>query len=404
MLLLTISVSAQVKKIAILETVDKEGNISYSHKLMLRSNLVKAITNTPGYEAYDRTDIDAIMGEQDFQRTGMVSEDQIRRLGLMTGASYILVAEAAEVDESNLFITAKILNVETAKTEMTDNILMASTPADIQYGCECLSYNLLGVRVNSPSSDLSRVRVNSSSSGVSTPKKSLLGKMFGKRDKKPSDVSQEHEEGVQNSIYNNSVMAYQNNAQYVPQQSMSAQLVRGNASVSNFSVGDMLWFDDGSSGLIFYVSGGIGLAVSLDEAEAKWEDNKLKNCHNIPNIPDVEKCQLGYVPNQGERYTDEIIHYLGAAQAPAAYWCAGHGNGWHLPTVAELTILMNAIKYSDLNKSLLMNGGVALSSGYYWACDEHDKKEAFNVSTKGWTPTEEKTEINKVRAVKAFKL
>ena len=64
--------SAQVKRVAILETVDKEGTITYANKLILRSNLSKAITNTPGYEAYDRTDIDAIMGEQDFQRTGMV--------------------------------------------------------------------------------------------------------------------------------------------------------------------------------------------------------------------------------------------------------------------------------------------------------------------------------------------
>ena len=66
--------AAQVKKVAILETVDKEGTISYPIKLMLRANLSKAITNTNGYEAYDRTDMDAIMNEQDFQRT-----EQMRR-------------------------------------------------------------------------------------------------------------------------------------------------------------------------------------------------------------------------------------------------------------------------------------------------------------------------------------
>ena len=35
---------AQLQKVAILEAVDKEGNIPYAHKLMLRSNLAKAIT------------------------------------------------------------------------------------------------------------------------------------------------------------------------------------------------------------------------------------------------------------------------------------------------------------------------------------------------------------------------
>lgn len=59
--MLPLLVAAQVQKVAILEPVDKEGNISYGIKLMLRSNLSKAVANTPGYEVYDRSDIDAVM-------------------------------------------------------------------------------------------------------------------------------------------------------------------------------------------------------------------------------------------------------------------------------------------------------------------------------------------------------
>ena len=145
--LLPLWASAQVKKVAILETVDREGNVAYAHKLMLRSSMAKAITNAPGYEAYDRTDMDAIMEEQSFQRTGMVSEDQIRRLGEMTGAAYILVAEAAIADEKSMFITAKILNVETAKTEMTENVLMGNSASEIQDGCVALANALLQVDI-----------------------------------------------------------------------------------------------------------------------------------------------------------------------------------------------------------------------------------------------------------------
>lgn len=134
--------SAQVKRVAILETVDKEGKITYANKLILRSNLSKAITNTAGYEAYDRTDIDAIMGEQDFQRTGMVSNDQIKKLGEMTGANYILVAEAVVIDASNMFITAKLLDVETARTILTDNVMMGTSPEKIQQGCIALANKL----------------------------------------------------------------------------------------------------------------------------------------------------------------------------------------------------------------------------------------------------------------------
>ena len=134
--------SAQVKRVAILETVDRENKVSYANKLILRANLSKAITQTSGYEAYDRTDVDAIMSEQNFQRTGMVSNDQIKRLGEMTGANYILVAEAVVVDSKNMFITAKLLDVETARTIMTDNVMMGTSADAIQEGCMVLAKKL----------------------------------------------------------------------------------------------------------------------------------------------------------------------------------------------------------------------------------------------------------------------
>ena len=83
-LLATLSImgyAQDTKKVAILEVVDKEGKLSYSQKLMRRSNLARAITNTSGYEAYDRSDIDEIFKEHSCQRTGNVSAKQIKKLG-----------------------------------------------------------------------------------------------------------------------------------------------------------------------------------------------------------------------------------------------------------------------------------------------------------------------------------
>jgi len=131
-------------KVAILEPIDREGKLSYSQKLMLRSNLAKAVTNTAGYEAYDRSDVDAIMGEQDFQRTGMVSDDQIRKLGEMTGVSYILVSEGALTEDKKMIVAVKLLNVETARVEMTDNAIMNTSTEDMQRGCKTLAANLFG--------------------------------------------------------------------------------------------------------------------------------------------------------------------------------------------------------------------------------------------------------------------
>lgn len=147
---LSFSQDEQTRKVAILETVDREGTISYGVKLMLRSNLSYAITNTPGYEGYDRVDLESIMGEQSFQRTGMVSDEQIKQLGEMTGASYILVAEVARVDDTHIFITAKILNVETARLEKTANVQTQTDAKDIEAGCRRLAAMLLGTEMSVP--------------------------------------------------------------------------------------------------------------------------------------------------------------------------------------------------------------------------------------------------------------
>ena len=50
----------EVKKVAILETVDREDKIGYGVELMIRSSLSYAITSTPGYEGFDRVNIESI--------------------------------------------------------------------------------------------------------------------------------------------------------------------------------------------------------------------------------------------------------------------------------------------------------------------------------------------------------
>ena len=137
LLLVSGMISAQVKRVAVLETVDKENKVSYANKLVLRTSLSKAIANTPGYEVYDRTDVDAIMSEHTFQRTGLVNSDQIKRLGEMTGAQYILVAEAVKINAQNLFVTAKLLDVETARTIVTE--MLEINTDHMQQGCMILA-------------------------------------------------------------------------------------------------------------------------------------------------------------------------------------------------------------------------------------------------------------------------
>ena len=145
MIALSVSAVAQTKKVAILETVDRDNKLTYGVRLMVRSNLAEAVATTKGYEAYDRTNLDKILDEQTFQRTGYVSDEQIREIGNMTGVQYILVAEASKVDEAHVFVTAKILDVVTARTENISSQLLGITPEQIQKGCQTLASKLLVV-------------------------------------------------------------------------------------------------------------------------------------------------------------------------------------------------------------------------------------------------------------------
>ncbi len=349
-LVIPVALSAQVKKIAILETVDKSGTISYVHKLMLRSNLAKAIAKAPGYEAYDRTDMDAIMGEQNFQRTGMVSEDQIKRLGEMTGAQYILVAEAAKVDDNNMFITAKILNVETAKTEISDNVLMSTTPSDIQNGCESLANKLLGINVSKSASN------------------QTVTSNFGNQ-----------------------------NQQVVSQMSIPSN------NVSN-EIGTVVAFPDNTKGIIFMKNAdGTGLAVSLDMTTAQWQNaRKNKDCQNIAQIPDTDgenMCRIGL----GMQYTTALISQLGS-MATAAEWCTRHGEGWYLPSSGELAYLFSIEKQTNglISIALQSNNGRGLADEWYWSSSENDDDEAINVSLSGRMSSEDKIETLYVRAIRAF--
>lgn len=157
---LSVIASAQLK-VAILEPVDKAQNVSYGVKLLLRSSLTSAISNTPGYEGYDRVDMASIAGEQDFQRTGNVSDNQIKQIGHAAGAAYVLVAEAAMYDATSIIITAKLLDVETFGVKNSAVQVSGISADEMQYSCAVLSAKLLGTEPPKP--------VTSASAPVSTP-------------------------------------------------------------------------------------------------------------------------------------------------------------------------------------------------------------------------------------------
>lgn len=152
LLAVTICAVAQKKTVAVLDAVDKQGKIPSAYLSMIRNTMITAITNTTDYEAYDRTSLDAIASEQNFQRSGQVDDEQIKRLGKMAGVDYVLVTEADAVD-GWLTMIVKILNVETAKYEKAiDSDFLEMKPQIVQTGVRDVASKLFeGGNVYAPS-------------------------------------------------------------------------------------------------------------------------------------------------------------------------------------------------------------------------------------------------------------
>jgi len=150
---IALTAMAQTQKIALLEPRVGTGStdVTGMEKAMVRGELRKAIVNNEGFEAFTRADIDQMMKEQDFQRTGNVSEEDIHKLGEMSGADYICVSTLNKSSDE-FYLEAYLINVETGAI---------SNPAS-QYGelvngklanmlsvCQDLALELLGKKVTS---------------------------------------------------------------------------------------------------------------------------------------------------------------------------------------------------------------------------------------------------------------
>lgn len=343
-----------------METVDKAENVSYGVKLLLRSSLTSAISNTPGYEGYDRVDMASITGEQAFQRTGNVSDNQIKQIGKAAGAAYVLVAEAARYDATSIIVTAKMLDVETFGVKSSAVLVSGISADEMQETCNILASKLLGAHM---------------------PAK---GEQRNPHSAKATYQVTQHQA-----------------AQQQPMQSSVAQ-----QAAAEGEVGSVFVFPDHTRGIVFYKEYGVGLVVSMDETEAAWHTAvKRKERKDIPQIPNNEDDGKYFSAGRGAEFTNAIVSQLPAGTAPAAEWCVRHGMGWYLPSAGELVQLFKANDKqagSKINVGLVRNGGTKLDGSWYWSSSEIDIKEAVNVSGSGRDSGEDKITPAKVRAIRAF--
>jgi len=140
---LSLTAVAQQKSVAVLEPVCKDNSVKSFYLLLIRGEMESAITSTDEYSVYDRTAVDKIMEEQNFQRSGLVKDDQIKRLGEMVGVDYVLISEVS-ADEGYMTFIAKILNVETGQSTKSQSELMEMNAPNVKNGCLSIATKLFG--------------------------------------------------------------------------------------------------------------------------------------------------------------------------------------------------------------------------------------------------------------------
>ncbi|MCM1041390.1 MAG: hypothetical protein NC396_03045 [Bacteroides sp.] len=132
-----------IKKVAITEPIDMDNNkVASGVKLLLRGRLSAAISAMPGYSAFTR-DFRDIMSEHEFQRSGLASDESVKRLGAATGAAYVLRMEVAYYDAKNITLSASLVDVETFET-FTAATIAGIVPTEMDISCKALVKDLFG--------------------------------------------------------------------------------------------------------------------------------------------------------------------------------------------------------------------------------------------------------------------
>ena len=145
--LFSTTVSAQFyscKKVAITEVVDRseEGNLNAGTKMFIRSALTNAITNSDGYEGYDK--ISFISLEMNFDRTGSISSTTLTYVRKQL-CDYILISEVTPLDKKSALLSARIVNTTTGKIVASSSEPVYTESVDyLRSACNNLAYKLVG--------------------------------------------------------------------------------------------------------------------------------------------------------------------------------------------------------------------------------------------------------------------
>lgn len=110
---------AASKKVAVFV----EGNISKEQKSMVNSAIMQRLSGSKEYRAFERNSafLKALEREQDYQLSGEVSDDQIRKIGERFGVDYVIAVNAVITSDDQCQVSARLINLESGEVLKTCN-------------------------------------------------------------------------------------------------------------------------------------------------------------------------------------------------------------------------------------------------------------------------------------------
>lgn len=111
-----IMANADEVKMALLQPLTTPGSTACNPMeiSMVRGELRKAFGWQSDFQVLTRMDVDAMLKEQGFQRSGMVDDAQRKQVGIMTGAQYICVSSITKYN-TQIYIEAYLVDIETGQ-------------------------------------------------------------------------------------------------------------------------------------------------------------------------------------------------------------------------------------------------------------------------------------------------
>lgn len=137
---------AQDKKIAMLEPIPVSEGISGMIKNMVRGELTKSLSREPGFSAFTRVDVDQVMKEFNFQESGMVNDEQRKKLGQMSGADYVCISKISK-DENAYYIEASLVDIESGEIKNPGTAFAEGGIKDVNLACQIVAADMVGKKV-----------------------------------------------------------------------------------------------------------------------------------------------------------------------------------------------------------------------------------------------------------------